>query len=156
MKVNENVCLPLKENSSAVKTETRTDLTNWNNTKNITDKQVKFNCPNFMTYTVPRALIKRHKKNLPVRAMHKFSSRALESHTAIRTVLQHAEGTKKERKTNKGGPIMKCLLTELGRATRENLWLSPMHDLVELRPFIMTNDFPAGAPTQLLSTSVLR
>lgn len=131
-------------------------LTNWNNTKNITDKQVKFNCPNYMTYTVPRALIKRHKKNLPVRAMHKFSSRALESHTALRTVLQHAEGTKKERKTNNGGHIMKCLLTELGRATRENLWLSPMHDLVELRPFIMTNDFPAGAPTQLLSTSVLR
>ena len=131
-------------------------LTNWNNTKNITDKQVKFNCPNYMTYTVPRALIKRHKKNLPVRAMHKFSSRALDSHTALRTVLQHAEGTKKERKTNNGGHIMKCLLTELGRATRENLWLSPMHDLVELRPFIMTNDFPAGAPTQLLSTSVLR
>ena len=109
-----------------------------------------------MTYTVPRALIKRHKNNLPVRAVHKFSSRALESHTTLQTVLQHAEETKKERKTNNGGHMMKCLLTELGRATRENLWLSPMHDLVELRPFIMTNDFPAGAPTQLLSTSVLR
>ena len=68
-----------------------------------------------MTYTVPRALIKRHKKNLPVRAVHKFSSRALESHTTLQTVLQHAEGTKKERKTNNRGHIMKCLLTELGR-----------------------------------------
>lgn len=78
-----------------------------------------------MTYTVPRTLI-RHKNNLPVRAVHKFSSRALESQTTLQTVLQHAEGTKKERKTNNGGHIMKCLLTELGRATRENLWLSPM------------------------------
>ena len=26
MKVNENVCLPLKENSSAVKTETETEI----------------------------------------------------------------------------------------------------------------------------------
>ena len=79
-----------------------------------------------MTYTVPRTLIKRHKNNLPVRAVHKFSSRALESQTTLQTVLQHAEGTKKERKTNNRGHIMKCLLTELGRATEENLWLSPM------------------------------
>ena len=75
-----------------------------------------------MTYTVPRTLIRHN----PVRAVHKFSSRALESQTTLQTVLQHAEGTKKERKTNNGGHIMKCLLNELGRATRENLWFSPL------------------------------
>lgn len=54
-----------------------------------------------MTYTVPRALIKRHKKNLPVRAMHKFSSRALDREPHGYTNGTATCGRNEERKKDK-------------------------------------------------------
>ena len=63
---------------------------------------------------------------------------------------------KKNKKEKRGGHMIKCLLTELGRAGRENIWPSVMahgprcarsvrHDL---RP----NIFPSCPPTQSIST----
>ena len=63
---------------------------------------------------------------------------------------------KKKEKEKRGGHMIKCLLTELGRAGRENIWPSVMahgprcarsvsHDLGP-------NIFPFGPPTQSIST----
>ena len=67
------------------------------------------------------------------------------------------EKKKKKKKTEKrGGHMIKCLLTELGRARRENIWPEDMaygpstarsvhHDRGP-------NIFPSGPPTQSIST----
>ena len=52
--------------------------------------------------------------------------------------------------------MIKCLLTELGRAGRENIWLSVrMHGprcARSVRPDLEPNIFPSGPPTQSIST----
>ena len=52
--------------------------------------------------------------------------------------------------------MIKCLLTELGRAGRENIWLSVMpHGLRcarSVRHDLEPNIFPSGPPTQSIST----
>ena len=52
---------------------------------------------------------------------------------------------KKKKEEKRGGHIIKCLLTELDRAGRENIWHSVM---AHLGP----NIFPSGPPTQSIST----
>ena len=37
-------------------------------------------------------------------------------------VSEHSEFTRKKKKEKHGGHMIKCLLTELGRAGRENIW----------------------------------
>ena len=53
--------------------------------------------------------------------------------------------------------MIKCLLTELGRAGRENIWPSVMaHGLRcarSVRHDLGPNIFPSGPPTQSISTS---
>ena len=52
--------------------------------------------------------------------------------------------------------MIKCLLTELGRAGRENIWPSVMaHGLRcawSVRHDLGPNIFPSGPPTQSIST----
>ena len=45
--------------------------------------------------------------------------------------------------------MIKCLLTELGRARRENIWLLVM---AYVRHDLEPNTFPSGPPTQPIST----
>ena len=63
---------------------------------------------------------------------------------------------KKRKKEKRGGHIIKCLLTELGRAERENIWPSVMaHGLRcarSVRHDLELNIFPSGPPTQSIST----
>ena len=70
--------------------------------------------------------------------------------------LKNKKNKKKRKKEKRGGHILNCLLTELGRAEWENIWHSVMahgpryarsvcHDLGP-------NSFPSGPPTQSIST----
>ena len=50
-------------------------------------------------------------------------------------VSEHSAFDYPEKKMEKrGGHVIKCLLTELGRARRENIW----HAVMALRPYAMT------------------
>ena len=63
---------------------------------------------------------------------------------------------KKKKKEKRGGHMIKCLLTELGRAGRENIWHSVMahgpRSARSVRHDLGPNIFPSGPPTQLIST----
>ena len=63
---------------------------------------------------------------------------------------------KKGKKEKRGGHIIKCLLTELGRAGRENIWPSVMAHgprcARSVRHDLGPNIFPSGPPTQSIST----
>ena len=63
---------------------------------------------------------------------------------------------KKRKKEKRGGHIIKCLLTELGRAGRENIWpLVMAHGprcARSVRHDLGPNIFPSGPPTQSIST----
>ena len=54
---------------------------------------------------------------------------------------------KKKKKEKRGGHIIKCLLTELGRAGRENIWPSVM----ALGPYAMTSGQIFSRPVLPLS-----
>ena len=63
---------------------------------------------------------------------------------------------KKKEKEKRGGHIIKCLLTELGRAGRENIWPSVMAHRPRcarsVRHDLGPNIFPSCPPTQSIST----
>ena len=63
---------------------------------------------------------------------------------------------KNRKKEKRGGHIIKCLLTELGRAGRENIWPSVMAHgprcARSVRHDLGPNIFPSGPPTQSIST----
>ena len=60
------------------------------------------------------------------------------------------------KKEKRGGHMIKCLLTELGRAGRENIWPSVMTHgprcARSVRHELGPNIFPSGPPTQSIST----
>ena len=62
---------------------------------------------------------------------------------------------KKEKKVRRGGHMIKCLLTELGRAGRENIWHSVMAHgpryAQTLHHNLGPNIFPSGPPSQSIS-----
>ena len=62
----------------------------------------------------------------------------------------------KKKKEKRGGHMIKCLLTELGRAGRENIWPSVMAHgprcARSVRHDLGPNIFPSGPPTQSIST----
>ena len=64
--------------------------------------------------------------------------------------------TRKKKGEKRGGHMIKCLLTELGRAGRENIWPSVMAHgprcARSVRHDIGPNIFPSGPPTQSIST----
>ena len=64
--------------------------------------------------------------------------------------------TRKKKKEKRGGHMIKCLLTELGRAGRENIWPSVMAHgprcARSVRHDLGPNIFPSGPPTQSIST----
>ena len=61
-----------------------------------------------------------------------------------------------QKKLIKGGHMIKCLLTEFGRAGRENIWLSVMKHgprcARSVRHDLEPNIFPSGPLTQSIST----
>ena len=61
-----------------------------------------------------------------------------------------------KKKEKRGGHMIKCLLTELGRAGRENIWPSVMAHgprcARSVRHDLGPNIFPSGPPTQSIST----
>ena len=63
---------------------------------------------------------------------------------------------KKRKKEKRVSHIIKCLLTELGRARRENIWHSVMAHRPRyarsIRHDLRPNIFPSGPPTQSIST----
>ena len=63
---------------------------------------------------------------------------------------------KKKKREKRGGHMIKCLLTELGRAGRENIWPSVMGHgprcARSVRHDLGPNIFPSGPPTQSIST----
>ena len=63
---------------------------------------------------------------------------------------------KKGKKEKRGGHIIKCLLTELGRAGRENIWHAVMvhgpRCARSVRHDLGPNIFPSGPPTHSIST----
>ena len=63
---------------------------------------------------------------------------------------------KKNKEEKRGGHMMKCLLTELGRAGRENIWPSvTAHGprcARSVRHDLGPDIFPSGPPTQSIST----
>ena len=63
---------------------------------------------------------------------------------------------KKKKKEKRGGHTIKCLLTELGRAGRENIWPSVISHgprcAQSVRHDHGPNIFPSGPPTQSIST----
>ena len=63
---------------------------------------------------------------------------------------------KKKKKEKRGGHMIKCLLTELGRAGRENIWPTVMAHgprcARSVRHDLGPNIFPSGPPTQSIST----
>ena len=74
-------------------------------------------------------------------------------------VSEHSEfcyPEKKKEKDKRSGHIIKCLLTELGRAGQENIWPSVMvHEprcARSVRHDLGPNIFPTGPPTQSIST----
>ena len=62
----------------------------------------------------------------------------------------------KQKKEKRGGHMIKCLLTELGRAGRENIWPSVMAHgprcARSVRHSLGPNIFPSGPPTLSIST----
>ena len=62
----------------------------------------------------------------------------------------------KERQKKCIGHMIKCVLTELGRAGRENIWLSVRtHGPLcarPVRPDLEPNIYPSDPPTQSIST----
>ena len=78
--------------------------------------------------------------------------RAEWNNTATRVSLFH----QKIENEKKNGHLRKCLLTEWGRAGRENMWLSVrMHGprcIWFIHPDLEPNIFPSGPPTQSIST----
>ena len=60
-----------------------------------------------------------------------------------------------KKKEKRGGHMIKCLLTELGRAGRENIWPSVMAHAPRcaqsVRQDLGPNIFPSGPPTQSIS-----
>ena len=72
-------------------------------------------------------------------------------------VSEHSEFCyPKKKKVKRGGHMIKCLLTELGRAGRENIWPSVMAHgprcARSVRHDLGPNIFPSGPPTQSIST----
>ena len=75
-------------------------------------------------------------------------------------VSEHSDSAlyfpKKKKKEKRGGHMIKCLLTELGRAGRENIWPSVMAHgprcARSVRHDLGPNIFPSGPPTQSIST----
>ena len=63
---------------------------------------------------------------------------------------------KKNKKEKRGCRMIKCLLTELGRAGRENIWPSVMAHgprcARSVRRDLGPNIFPSGPPAQSIST----
>ena len=63
---------------------------------------------------------------------------------------------KKKKQEKRGGHMIKCLLTELGQAGRENIWSSVMAHgprcARSVRHVLGPNIFPSGPPTQSIST----
>ena len=63
---------------------------------------------------------------------------------------------KKKKKEKRGGHMIKCLLTELGRAGQENIWPSVMAHgprcARSVRHDLGPNIFPSGPLTQSIST----
>ena len=63
---------------------------------------------------------------------------------------------KRKKREKRGGHMIKCLLTELGRAGRENIWPSVMAHgprcARSVRHDLGPNIFPSGPPTQSIST----
>ena len=63
---------------------------------------------------------------------------------------------KKKKREKRGGHMIKCLLTELGRAGRENIWPPVMGHgprcAQSVRHDLGPNIFPSGPPTQSIST----
>ena len=63
---------------------------------------------------------------------------------------------KKKKMEKRGGHMIKCLLTELGRAGRENIWPSVMAHgprcARSVRHDLGPNIYPSGPPTQSIST----
>ena len=60
---------------------------------------------------------------------------------------------RKKKKGKRGGHIIKCLLTKLGRAGRENIWRSG-NGARSVRHDLGPNIFPSGPPTQSISTYI--
>ena len=62
----------------------------------------------------------------------------------------------KKKKEKRGGHMIKCLLTELDWAKRENIWPSVMAHrprcAQSIRHDVRPNIFPSGPPTQSIST----
>ena len=71
-------------------------------------------------------------------------------------VSEHSEFCYPKKKEKRGGHMIKCLLTELGRAGRENIWPSVMAHgprcARSVRHDLGSNIFPSGPPTQSVST----
>ena len=63
---------------------------------------------------------------------------------------------KKKKMEKRGGHMIKCLLTELGRAGRENIWPSIISHgprcARSVRHDLGPNIFSSGPPTQSIST----
>ena len=76
-------------------------------------------------------------------------------------VSEHSEFyyAKKNKKGKRGGHLIKCLLTELGRAGRENIWPEVLAHgprcARSVRHDLGPNIFPSGRPTQQISTYYL-
>ena len=71
-------------------------------------------------------------------------------------VTRKKKKKRKGKKEKRGGHIIKCLLTELGRAGRENIWPSVIAHgprcARSVRHDLGPNIFPSGPPTQSIST----
>ena len=63
---------------------------------------------------------------------------------------------KRKKKEKRGGHMIKCLLTELGRAGREKIWPSVMAHgpsaARSVRHDLGPNIFPSASPTHSIST----
>ena len=64
--------------------------------------------------------------------------------------------TKKKKEEKRGAHMIKCLLTELGQAGRENIWHSVVAHgprcALSVRRDLGPHIFPSGPPTQSIST----
>ena len=96
------------------------------------------------------------------------SRRLGERRKATTGVSEHSDGEfyflkiiiiiklKKKKKEKRGGHMIKCLLTELGRAGRENIWPSVIAHgprcARSVRYDLGPNIFPYGPPSQSIST----
>ena len=79
-----------------------------------------------------------------------------ETKKAARRPPKEKTTRKHTQKGIKGCHMIKCLLTEFGRARRENIWLSVMKHgprcARSVRHDLEPNIFPSGPPTQSIST----